>query len=69
MNKKIKSFANSIIQPTIIALGSSIFLYAYNDNLRFVDYFTHIPFWICFVKPSGLYWNQVLISFISKSSL
>lgn len=59
--KKIGAF---IIQPTIIALGSSIFLYSYNDKLRYVDYFIHVPFWIGIVRPSGLLWNQVLITLI-----
>ena len=52
---------NGIIQPTIIAMGSSLFLYAYYNNLRYVDYFLHIPFWIGFVRPSGLYWNQNIL--------
>lgn len=61
----MKRISAAIIQPTVIALGSSIFLYSYNRELRFVDYFVHLPFWITVVRPSGLYWNSVII-YINK---
>ena len=64
---RIKLIANFLIQPIIIGLGSSIFLYSYNNNLRFVDYFTHIPFWILIVRPTGLYWNQVYFCYYNNN--
>ena len=51
--------SSAIVQPTIIATGASIFLYAYNQNLRPIDYFAHLPFWITVVRPLGLYWHSV----------
>lgn len=64
----MKRISAAIIQPTIIALGSSIFLYSYNKKLRWVDYFLHLPFWIIVVRPSGLYWNSVTI-YVMKETI
>lgn len=58
--------SSAIIQPTIVALGASIFLYSYNNELRYVDYFLHIPFWIGVVRPSGYYWQSVFLKEINK---
>ena len=55
----MKKFADAIIQPSIIAVGCGIFLYAYNQNLRNVDYFLHLPFWIGIVRPTGIWWHTV----------
>lgn len=58
--------SSAIIQPTIIALGASIFLYSYNPKLRYVDYFLHLPFWVTVVRPTGLYWQSVFLKEINK---
>ena len=51
--------AATLIQPTIVAVGCGIFLYAYNQKLRTIDYYLHLPFWIGFVRPIGMWWNSV----------
>jgi hypothetical protein len=57
----MQKLSSAIIQPTIIAIGASIFLLSYNQNLSVQDYFLHIPFWISVVRPSGLYWQSTFL--------
>ncbi len=56
----------AIIQPSIVAIGASIFLYSYINDLRYIDYFLHIPFWIAVVRPSGMYWQSAFLKEINK---
>jgi len=49
-----------ILQPAMMGLGVSVFLYGYNQNLETYNYFAHIPFWIAVLRPSGIMWKEVI---------
>ena len=63
---EMNKISAALIQPTVIAMGASIFLYTYNNHLPVQDYFLHLPFWIAVVRPTGLYWQSNFLKTVNK---